>query len=272
MSKPYRSFARTAGWVYICLVCVYLLVPMLVVIPLSFTSGTMLVLPIPGVSMRWYADVFSSSEWLAAFKNSIIIGLASAALSVVLGVLAALGAAQAKGRLINILSALIVAPLVVPIVIIAVGLFYAFARIGLAQTYTGIILAHTALGAPFVFILVSASLKSLDRTLLRAGAALGGSPIHVFRTITLPLIGPGILSGALFAFAASFDELVIILFLASPSQRTLPREIFSGIQESISPSIAAVAVIMMIIASLLLICSEMLRRRSERIRGGTGGI
>ncbi len=266
------AMGRLAAWVYIGLVCTFLLAPMLVVVPLSLTSGTMLVLPTPGYSLRWYEEVFSSPLWLNAARNSVVIGVASAGLSTFLGTLAALGAANSRSRLVRVMAALIVAPLVVPLVLTAVALFYVFARLGLAQSYTGIILAHTALGAPFVFILVGTALKSLDPTLLRAAAALGGSPVHVFRTITLPMVSPGIMSGALFAFAASFDELVIVLFLASPGQRTLPREIFSGIQENISPAIAAVAVIMMVVASLLLILSESIRRRGERMRVRTGGI
>jgi putative spermidine/putrescine transport system permease protein len=194
-----------AAGIYVAAVCIFLVVPLLIVVPLSFSSGTMLVLPVPGYSTRWYEEIFASNTWLLAFRNSIVIGVSATALATVLGTLAAMGTAKASLRIVRLMTAVALVPLIMPVVVVAVAMFYAFARIGLTQSYIGIVLAHTALGVPFVFVMVTSALKSLDPTLPRAGLALGGSPWHVFRTVTLPLIAPGVTTGALFAFATSFD-------------------------------------------------------------------
>jgi putative spermidine/putrescine transport system permease protein len=157
--------------------------------------------------------------------------------------------------------------MIVPLVITAVGVYFFYAPLGLTHSYTGLILAHTALGAPFVVITVSATLAGFDHSLTRAAASLGAAPVTVFFRVTLPLILPGVISGALFAFATSFDEVVIALFVAGPEQRTLPRQMFSGIRENISPTIAAVATILVVVAVALLTATELLRRRSDRLRG-----
>jgi putative spermidine/putrescine transport system permease protein len=155
----------------------------------------------------------------------------------------------------------------VPVVITAVGMYFFFANLGLNNTYFGIILAHTALATPFVVITVTATLTGFDQSLIRAGASLGASPTTVFRKVTFPLILPGMISGALFAFVTSFDEVVVVLFIASPDQRTLPKQMFSGIREQISPTITAAATMLVLAAAAMLVTVELLRRRSERLRG-----
>jgi putative spermidine/putrescine transport system permease protein len=161
----------------------------------------------------------------------------------------------------------VLSPVVVPGVITAVGLYFFFAPIGLTGSYLGLILAHTALATPFVVITVGATLQSFDMNLARAAASLGASPLYTFRRVILPLILPGLASGALFAFATSFDEVVVVLFMAGPEQRTLPREMFSGIRENISPTITAAAVILTTVSVILLATMEGLRRRNERLKG-----
>ena len=164
---------------------------------------------------------------------------------------------------------LVVEDLVVPLVIIASGLFFFFSDVGIAKTYIGVIIAHAVLGTPYVIITVTATLVGFDNSLTRAAGSLGSGPVNTFFKIQMPLILPGVISGALFAFITSFDEVVVVLQLADVRQRTIPRQMFSGIREQISPTILAVATILVIISIILLTVVELLRRRSERLRGIT---
>ncbi len=262
-----QRFAWIATVVFSGLVFFFLMAPILAIVPLSFSSGAYLTYPLPGLSLRWYADFLSSPRWMVSLKNSAIIGVASALLSMVFGTLAALGLAQWKSKWKPLVLAVVLSPMVVPVVITAVGVYFFFAPLGLTGNYLGLILVHTALATPFVVITVSATLQGFDMTLARAAASLGAPPLLTFRKVILPLILPGLASGALFAFATSFDEVVTVLFLAGPDQRTLPREMFSGIRENISPTITAVAVVLTVISIGLLTVIELLRRRNERLKG-----
>jgi putative spermidine/putrescine transport system permease protein len=230
---------------------------------MSFTSGNLLVFPLPGFSTRWYESLATGSAWIDATKNSLIIGLASTALAMLLGVLAATGLARANFALKPVVIGLILSPVLIPIVITAVGMYFFFAGVGLSGTYLGLILAHTALGVPFVVITVLASLEGFDNNLTKAAATLGASPLTAFRRVTLPIIFPGIASGGLFAFVTSFDEIVVTLFLAAPTQRTLPRQIFSGVREYVSPGIAAVATLLVLFSAALLFTVVLLERRGR---------
>ncbi len=187
-------------------------------------------------------------------------------MATVLGVLASMGLVRGEFRGKGLVMAIIISPMVAPVVIIAVGMFFFFARLSLLNSYLGLVLAHALLGVPFVVITVVAVLKSYDTNLSRAAASLGASPFLTFRKVTLPLIAPGVFSGALFAFAASFDEVVVTLFLASPGQRTLPIQMFAGIRENLDPTIAAAASLMIGASLILLIVMEILRRRGEKMR------
>jgi putative spermidine/putrescine transport system permease protein len=249
------------------LVLLFLIAPILVIMPLSFNSEPYFTYPMPGLSMRWYEDFFQDPRWLNALKSSVFIGLAATALSMVLGTLAALGLSRANFPYRAWVMAFLISPMIVPVVITAVGMYFFFANLGLNNTYFGIILAHTALATPFVVITVTATLTGFDQSLIRAGASLGAPPMTVFRKVTFPLILPGMISGALFAFVTSFDEVVVVLFIASPDQRTLPKQMFSGIREQISPTITAAATLLVLSAAVMLVTVELLRRRSERLRG-----
>jgi putative spermidine/putrescine transport system permease protein len=266
-----RTTTQRIAWnttiVVSALVMIFLVAPILAIMPLSFSSGPYLTYPLPGFSLRWYDEFLNSAKWTSAVKNSLIIGIASTALSMVLGTLAALGLAQWKSRFKPLVLALVLSPIVVPVVITAVGLYFFFAPIGLTGNYLGLILAHTVLATPFVVITVGATLQSFDTNLSRAAASLGAPPLYAFRRVILPLILPGLASGALFAFATSFDEVVVVLFMAGPEQRTLPLEMFSGIRENISPTITAAAVILTTVSVILLATMEGLRRRNERLKG-----
>ncbi|GAB3440297.1 ABC transporter permease [Insolitispirillum peregrinum] len=249
------------------LVFFFLMAPILAIVPLSFNSGQFLTYPLQGFSFRWYEEFMHSEAWQRAFKNSFIVGIAATILSTSLGTVASLGLTRADFRGKAFVMAVLLSPMIVPVVITGVGLYFFFAPLGLSATYTGLILAHTALAAPFVVITVSATLQGFDMNLARASASLGANPVTTFFKVILPLIAPGVASGGLFAFATSFDEVVVVLMIAGPEQRTLPREMFSGIRENISPTITAVATVMILVSVALLLLLEMLRRRNEKMRG-----
>jgi putative spermidine/putrescine transport system permease protein len=251
-------------------VLLFLVAPILTIVPLSFSSGSFFYYPLPGLSLRWYEDFFTSSFWLSSLKNSLIIGISATVLATFLGTMAALGIWRARFPAQALVLAMLISPMVVPVVIIAVGVYFAFAPLGLTDGYLGLILAHATLGVPFVVITVLATLSAFDRTLLRAAESLGASQLATFRRVMLPLILPGVASGAVFAFAASFDEVVVVLLMAGPAQRTLPRQMFAGINDNISLTIAAAATMLIAISLALMIAVGALQRRSARMRQGVG--
>jgi putative spermidine/putrescine transport system permease protein len=248
-------------------VLLFLIAPILAVMPLSFNSVPFFTYPMPGLSLRWYRDFFLTDRWQGALHNSLIVASSTTVLAMILGTLAALGLSRANFPLRTAVMSLLISPIIVPVVITAVGMYFFFAEVGLLNTYTGLILAHTVLAAPFVVITVTATLIGFDHSLSRAGASLGASPTMVFFKVILPLILPGMISGALFAFGTSFDEVVVVLFVASPEQRTLPKVMFAGIREMISPTITAAATVLILVSIAMLTSVELLRRRSERLRG-----
>lgn len=264
-----EQIARIVLIVAAALVFFFLIAPIVAIMPLSVNDSEFLTYPLRGFTTRWYQAVFASDKWRIAVVNSFLIGIPATLIATVLGTLAAIGLSMANFRGKAAITTLLLSPLVVPIVIVAVGLYFFFAPYGLTQSYTGLIIAHAALGAPFPVVTVSAALASFDRNLARAAASLGAPPLTVFRKVMLPLVSPGVASGALFAFAISFDEVVTVLLLGSPHQRTIPREMFSGLRDSFNPTIAAVAVMLTLLAVLLLTIVELLRARSERLKQQT---
>ena len=260
-----ERIARVGLAILAALVLAFLVVPIVVIVPLSFSSGSFFYYPLPGFSLRWYGDFFTSSFWLPSVWNSLLVGASATLLATLLGTLAALGLWRARFPGQGVLLALLISPMVVPVVIVAVGVYFAFAPLGLTDGYAGLILAHTTLASPFVVITVLATLSGFDRTLLRAAANLGAPPLLAFRRVTLPLILPGVLSGAVFAFAASFDEVVVALLIAGPGQRTLPRQMFSGINDNISLTITAAATMLIAISLILMALVGWLQRRSARL-------
>lgn len=263
------------SYLVICgLVFFFLMMPILVIIPLSFNAEPyftytmeMLTLKPEGFSLRWYEDFFTSDRWMSSIRNSLIIGVASTFIATTLGTIAALGLSRAHMPYRGLVMGLLISPMIVPLIISAAGMFFFYSSVGLAQTFLGVILAHAALGTPFVVITVTATLSGFDQSLIRASASLGANQTTTFFKVIMPLITPGVISGALFAFITSFDEIVIVLFVAGVEQRTIPREMWSGIRESISPTILAVATLLVMISVMLLTTLELLRRRNERIRG-----
>lgn len=290
MALPVYATVPQRIWHYTYLafcifVLFFLVAPLIAVIPLSFTSKAflnftpeMLALDPEGYSLRWYRlligdcsdDVVTtvcSDRWKIGARNSLFIAVFATLLATALGTLAALGLSRSYMPYRKLIMALMISPLIVPLIITASGMFMFFAKINLVANYLGIILAHTVLGLPFVVITVTATLVGFDHNLTRAGESLGGTPAYNFFKIQLPLIAPGAISGALFAFITSFDEIVIILFIGGPDQYTLPRQMWAGIRQEISPTILSAATILVILSVILLTTVELLRRRSERIRG-----
>jgi len=252
----------------------FLILPILVIIPLSFnaepfftfTRGMMTLEP-SAYSLRWYDAIVTNPNWVLAIKNSFIIGFFATIVSTTLGTMAAVGLSSHNMPFKRVIMALLLSPMIVPLIIIAAGMFFFYTKFGLAGSYVGLIIAHAALGVPFVIITVTATLSGFDKSLYHAGLSMGASPLKTFFDVVIPLIRPGVISGAMFAFVTSFDEVVLVLFLAGPGQRTIPRQMFSGLREQINPTILAVATLLILVSVAFLITLEFLRRRSERLRG-----
>ena len=271
-----RIWFYTFRYVICGFVLFFLIAPILTIIPLSFNAQDfftftpeMLALNPDGYSLKHYQDFFTNNDWQNALKNSFLIAPFATLLATALGTLAAIGLSQSHVPFRRTIMAILISPMIVPLVISAAGMYFFYSRIGLQGTYIGVILAHAALGTPFVIITVTATLIGFDRSLTRAAAGLGADPLTTFFKVQMPLIIPGVVSGALFAFITSFDEVVVVLFVGSAGQKTLPWQMFTGLREQISPTILAVATIMVAISIILLTVLEMLRRRSEKLRGLT---
>jgi putative spermidine/putrescine transport system permease protein len=274
----YYSFWHIAGHYGLRItafaVLLFLMLPIIVIMPLSFnaepfftfTEG-MLSLDPEAYSMRWYQEIIDDQKWRIAIRNSFVVGIAAALIATTLGTLAAVGLASPWMPYKRLITALLLSPMIVPLIIIAAGMFFFYTQFNLVGTFTGLIIAHAALGVPFVIITVTATLSGFDRSLFIAGLSLGAAPLKVFWDVVIPLIRPGVISGGLFAFVTSFDEVVLVLFLAGPEQRTIPRQMFSGLREQINPTILAVATLLVVLSAAMLFTLEALRRRSARLSG-----
>ena len=258
-----------SGWLFTGLVLLFLMAPILAVIPLSFNAEPYFSYPMPGLSLQWYRDFFGNARWTGALMLSVKLAVVVTIISTALGTLAALGLARTHLPFRSLILGLLLLPMIVPVIIVAVAVFMSFGYFGLIGTFTGLVLAHTALATPFVVITVTSTLTSFDWSLLRAAQSLGATSLFTFRKVILPLILPGVVTGAIFAFVISFDEVVVALFLSSAEQRTLPKQMFAGIREMISPTITAAATVQVLFSVMLLIGAELLRGRSERLRGLT---
>jgi putative spermidine/putrescine transport system permease protein len=279
MALPAYASTGQRVWHYsfrvICgLIFFYLIAPILVIIPLSFNATEfftftpeMLRLDPAGYSTKHYVDFFTNIDWQVPLWNSLKIAPMATLIAVALGTLAAVGLSQSHVPFKRAIMAILISPMIVPLIISAAGMYFFYSRIGLQGTYWGVVLAHAALGIPFVIITVTATLVGFDRSLTRAAASLGAGPMRTFFKIQMPLILPGVVSGALFAFITSFDEVVVVMFMGAAGQKTLPWQMFTGLREQISPTILAAATVLIAVSVLLLAALELLRRRNERMRG-----
>jgi len=269
------------GWFYLfraygLIVLFFLVMPLIVIIPLAFNASPyfvfthkMLTLNPAGYSTRWYMKFFTDPNWLRAVKNSFIIAPLATLIATTLGTLTALGLTRPHMPFRTAITSILILPMIVPLIITATALFFFFSYLHIVNTYLGIIVAHSILGVPFVVITVSATLSGFDQRLYRAALSLGASPVQAFFKVTMPLIMPGIVAGALFAFMTSFDEVVIVLFIAGPEQTTLPLQMWTNLRYTIDPTILAVATLILLVAVLLLVGLELARRRGQSLRGLT---
>ncbi len=281
MALPKYTETHYRIWHYVYLtICAavffFLIAPLFVIFPLSFNAEEFLVfsdgmkrLDPDAFSLRWYKDMIygTKNPWGLATKNSFIIAIFATIGSVLLGTVAALGLSSRHMPYKGLIMAVLISPMIVPLIISGVAIFFFMAKAGLAATHTGIVLAHIILGTPFVVITVTATLSGFDHSVTRAAASLGSDPVNTFLKVTLPLILPGVISGGLFAFVTSFDEVVVVLFLAGLENTTIPIQMWTGLREQLSPTILAVATCLIILSTLILVTAELLRRRSERLRG-----
>jgi putative spermidine/putrescine transport system permease protein len=265
---PPRSGPGYGVTIVAALVLLYLVFPILVVVPLSFSAGTYLSFPPPGFSLRWYENFLSRSDWLGAASLSLWVGGAVMVSATALGAPAALALVRSSFPGKDLLTGFIISPLIAPVIIVAIGIYFFYARLGLVGNPFALVIAHTALAVPYVVINVSATLQGFDERLEQAAMNLGATPWRTFWQVTFPIIRPGVLAGALFAFISSFDELVVALFVSGTSAVTLPRKMWESIRFEIDPTIAAVSTILVVLTGALFLSAELLRQRSERLRSG----
>ncbi|HAH09490.1 MAG TPA: polyamine ABC transporter permease [Alphaproteobacteria bacterium] len=277
--RPRKAFdLGSAGTIafraYCLLVLAFLIAPLLVIVPLSFNAEpyftftqSMLQLDPTGWSYRWYEELRNNPQWLESVKNSFIVAVFSTLIATVLGTFAAIGLTRPNMPYRGLIMALALSPMIVPVIIVAAGMSFVYGGWGLKQTHLGLILAHATLGIPFVVVTMTATLSTFDRRLSQAAQGLGATPIQSFFEVTFPLIMPGLAAGALFAFATSFDELVTVLFLGGPDQVTIPRQMWSGIREQISPAILAAATLLICVAATLLILVQLAQNQQKSYGG-----
>ncbi len=243
------------------LVLFFLLFPVLVVVAISFSSAEFLTFPPPGLSLRWYEEIFSSYDWVNAFWITIKVGLLTALISVVLGVPAAFAIIRHSFFGKDMFNALILAALITPPIIKAMSIYLFYVELGLNNTIFGLALAHTVSGVPFVVINTAASLKSYDVNLERAACVHGASPLRSVLVITLPVIWAGVLVGAVFAFMQSAQELIVSIFVLGTVNRPLAVKLWEGVQVSTDPSIAAASTVLIGVAILSFLMVVLIKRR-----------
>lgn len=262
-----RGVDPVAWWlaVAVVLVALYFVLPTLFVIPMSFSSASTFQFPPEGLSLQLYENFFTDPVWLTSLRNSIVVGLLAATLATIVGTMAALGLHQLRGRLARTARTLMMVSLVTPGIVIAVAVYISFLRWQLVGTPTGYVLAHAALGVPFVLVAVTSALGGFDPVLMRASASLGAPPWRTFLRVTMPLTRRGILTGGIFAFVTSLDEVVIALFLRSPTFQTLPVQMYNSVTVEIDPTIAAAASLVVTVVTVICLVGPLLgtRRRTR---------
>jgi putative spermidine/putrescine transport system permease protein len=257
------TLVRLAPATIVGLILIFLAFPIIVVAVVSFSSATYLTFPPPGFGLKWYEAYFGNDDWLRPTWVSLWVAAAVVVLSTTLGTVAALGIARLSKPMRVLATGLILSPLIVPGIVVAIGIYYAYSRYGLVGTPIAMVLAHTCLAVPFVVTSVSASLAGIDPRLEQASLNLGATPSATFWQVTLPLIRPGVLVGALFAFITSFDELVVALFISGTGAVTLPRRMWDDLRFQIDPTIAAVSTLTIVLTAALMGCAHLLRKRSQ---------
>lgn len=246
------------------LVLAFLVMPILAVLPVSFNKASFIALPPNAYSTRWYEAFFLDREWQSALWNSLHVAAIATVVALVLGTLAALGLRRIKGRSQRLVTGLFLAPMIVPVIVTAVAIYRSALDVGLSGTALGLGLSHAMLAFPFVVINVGIALRAVDENWLRAAAGLGASPWRIFRTVTLPNITPGMVGGGVFAFIGSFDEVVVAVFMAGYSNKTLPVKMWEAIRIEFTPVVAVAATLMILLAILLFGVAQALTKKAER--------
>jgi putative spermidine/putrescine transport system permease protein len=247
-------------------VVLFLLLPLAVVVPISFGQSSLMEFPPSEYSLRWYRELFDNRQWLIAAATSIKVGIIVAIISTIFATLTAMGLARYEGRGKAALQALILSPLMVPVIVTGVALYYLFSMLRLTGTITALVVAHTLLTFPYGVIVITAALERFDVRLEQASMSLGAGPFMTFFRITLPIIRSAVIVTALFSFLISFDEVVMALLLSGPETLTVPKLLWDGIRFDLTPVIAAVSTILMVLSTILVILAEILRRHT---RGAT---
>lgn len=256
---PAGAGSRGLAWA----TALYLVLPILIVLPVALTDQRYLSLPEHGISFQHFRTVLTSPEWLGSIWQSFTIAIAATALAVTAGTLCAIGCWRISRRATDLIRVVMLLPLIIPSIVYAIGLYRYFGPLGLLDRFLGVVIAHGVTGIPYVIITVSTALAAFDPRLEQAARGMGASLSQTLRWVILPRIAPGIFSGAIFAFIHSWDELVMVLFIASRDVFTLPRRIWDGINENLDPAMAAVAVLLIFFTLLLLLADRALRRRNE---------
>ncbi len=255
---------RWLFYILCAFIFLFLILPVFVIIPISFSSARFLQFPPQGFSLQWYADYFGSRVWVSATLLSFQVGILTTLFATFLGVLASLALVRGNFKGKKLIYAMLLSPLIIPVIIVGVSLYYFFSWLHIIGTMWGLVMAHTCLAIPFVVVNVTATLQGFDITLERAALSLGASRLTTFMKVTFPLIRPGVITGALFAFITSFDEVVIAIFISGSRAVTLPKQMWDGIRISINPTISAVSSLLIVFSIFLLLSTEMLRRYSEK--------
>lgn len=264
------GFRRASLYGYVGLVAMFLFAPLLIVVPMSFSDSTLLAFPPRGLSLRWYNEYFGSPAWLDATWVSVKVGVIVALAATSLGTAAALGISRGAFPGRAALQGFILSPLVAPVIVLAVGLYYLFSFGRLNGTLTGLVVGHVVLTFPYATVVISASLEEFDRRLEQAALGLGATPFQTFRRITLPLIAPGVVVAMLFSFLTSFDEVVLAIFITGPETTTLPRKMWEGIRFELNPTIAAVSTLLIAVSWSLMLVAALARRRTGAGAPGRG--
>ena len=256
--------AQTVFYLFCGLILLYLIFPLFIVVPISFSSSSYLAFPPPGFSLRWFENFFGRRDWVSATIISLKIALMATFFSTLLGIPASFALSRSRFRGKNWVYAFILSPLIVPVIITAVAIYFFFAKLKFVGSTVGIAMAHSVLAIPKVIVIVTATLQTFDETLEKAAMNLGASPLRTFFKVTLPMIRPGVISAALFAFITSFDELILTMFICGTRSTTLPKRMWDGIRLEIDPTIAAVSTFIIFVSILILFVAEFVRRRQER--------
>jgi putative spermidine/putrescine transport system permease protein len=261
------SLSKILLYGFVVLILAWLIIPVLIILPMSFSGARFLAFPPPSWSLRWYESYLGSAAWMQATRVSLIVGVCSAVIATIFGTAAAYALNLTQSRLVRSLQALLLLPLIVPIVITAVGVFLVYAQVGLLASMTGLILANVMLGLPYVVTSVLVGLRKFDPTQEMVSRSLGMNRWRTFFTVTLPQIRPSVISGLLFAFISAIDETVVSLFISGGEYQTLTKKMFTALRDEIDPTIASISSLLTTISFILLMLAALNARNTDRSQG-----